>query len=63
MPPIIVALAKHPLVESYSMASVYDIFSGAAPLGKEVGDELVARMEGMRKKRGVAGKPVLRQGW
>lgn len=61
VPPIVIALAKHPLVDSYSMASVEDVFSGAAPLGKEVSDELVQRMA---KLRGPSKKPpVLRQGW
>lgn len=59
VPPIIVALAKHPLVDQYSLATVKDIFSGAAPLGKEVGDELVERLVKLRKG---AEKPVLRQG-
>ena len=31
-PPIVVALAKHPAVEKYDLASVKNIFSGAAPL-------------------------------
>jgi acyl-CoA synthetase (AMP-forming)/AMP-acid ligase II len=31
-PPIVVALAKHPLVDKYDMSSVKVVFSGAAPL-------------------------------
>ncbi|KAI9024665.1 hypothetical protein DFJ74DRAFT_665759 [Hyaloraphidium curvatum] len=63
VPPIIVALAKMPLVENYTLASVRDIFSGAAPLGKEVSDELVERLMKLRKKVGSTEHVVLRQGW
>jgi acyl-CoA synthetase (AMP-forming)/AMP-acid ligase II len=31
-PPIVLALAKHPLVDSYDLSSLKSIFSGAAPL-------------------------------
>jgi acyl-CoA synthetase (AMP-forming)/AMP-acid ligase II len=34
-PPIVVALAKHPLVDKYDLSSVKVIFSGAAPLDAE----------------------------
>ena len=34
-PPIVVALAKHPLVDKYDLSSVKTIFSGAAPLDAE----------------------------
>ena len=34
-PPIVVALAKHPIVEKYDLSSVTNIFSGAAPLDAE----------------------------
>ncbi len=34
-PPIIVALAKHPLVDKYDLSSVTRVFSGAAPLDGE----------------------------
>lgn len=43
-PPIVVALAKHPLVEKYDLSSVTNIFSGAAPLdaatAKTAGDRI-----------------------
>lgn len=35
VPPIILGLAKHPLVDSYDMSSLNMIISAAAPLGKE----------------------------
>jgi acyl-CoA synthetase (AMP-forming)/AMP-acid ligase II len=33
VPPIVLALAKHPLVDNYDLSSLRAIFSGAAPLG------------------------------
>ncbi len=36
VPPIILALAKHPLVEKFDLSSLKVIVSGAAPLGEEV---------------------------
>ncbi|ORY59523.1 uncharacterized protein BCR38DRAFT_488555 [Pseudomassariella vexata] len=43
VPPIIVALAKHPLTKKYDLSSVESIGSGAAPLSLESSDE-VARL-------------------
>jgi 4-coumarate--CoA ligase len=48
-PPIVVALAKHPIVDQYDLSSLEQIFSGAAPLsaelaleaGKRIGCEVV----------------------
>jgi acyl-CoA synthetase (AMP-forming)/AMP-acid ligase II len=36
VPPIIIALAKHPIVDGYDLASLRSITSGAAPLGADV---------------------------
>ena len=36
VPPIAVALAKHPLVEKYDLTSLETVFSGAAPLGEDL---------------------------
>ena len=36
VPPIVLALAKHPLVDKYNLSNVKWLFSGAAPLGREV---------------------------
>jgi 4-coumarate--CoA ligase len=44
VPPVVLALAKHPLVDQYDMSSVLQIFSGAAPLGAELGMEAAARV-------------------
>ncbi len=44
VPPIVLALAKHPLVDQYDMSSLDVVFSGAAPLSGELGDEAAARL-------------------
>jgi 4-coumarate--CoA ligase len=36
VPPIVLALAKHPLVDQYDLSSLKQVFSGAAPLGAEL---------------------------
>ena len=36
VPPLIIFLAKHPLVDSYNLSSLDQIMSGAAPLGGEL---------------------------
>ncbi|MFZ0160659.1 MAG: 4-coumarate--CoA ligase family protein [Kineosporiaceae bacterium] len=43
-PPIVVALAKHPLVDSYDLSSLRQVFSGAAPLSAELSLEAGARL-------------------
>ncbi|TFB53523.1 AMP-binding protein [Cryobacterium tagatosivorans] len=43
-PPIAVAIAKHPLVESYDLSSVHTILSGAAPLSGELADAVSTRL-------------------
>lgn len=52
VPPIILALAKHPLVDKYNLSSVKAILSGAAPLGGDVQDGCAARL-----------KCVVKQAW
>jgi 4-coumarate--CoA ligase len=44
VPPIILGLAKHPVVDQFDMSSVRQIFSGAAPLGAELAAEAGARL-------------------
>jgi acyl-CoA synthetase (AMP-forming)/AMP-acid ligase II len=34
VPPLVLALAKHPLVDRYDLSALHTIFSGAAPLGE-----------------------------
>jgi acyl-CoA synthetase (AMP-forming)/AMP-acid ligase II len=43
-PPIVVALAKHPIVADYDLSSLKQVFSGAAPLSAELGLECAARL-------------------
>lgn len=44
VPPIILALAKHPLVDSYDLSSLKTIISGAAPLGGDVQEACSKRL-------------------
>jgi acyl-CoA synthetase (AMP-forming)/AMP-acid ligase II len=44
VPPIILALAKHPVVASYDVSSVRTIMSGAAPLSADLADACAARL-------------------
>ncbi|HEX4059077.1 MAG TPA: AMP-binding protein [Galbitalea sp.] len=46
-PPIAVALAKHPLVDSYDLSSVKSIFSGAAPLDANLAGSVAKRLNTM----------------
>ena len=43
-PPIVLALAKHPLVEQFDLSALKSVFSGAAPLGAELAQEAGARL-------------------
>ena len=44
VPPIILALAKHPMVDQYDLSSLRQVFSGAAPLSAELALEAGARI-------------------
>ncbi|MGE0158924.1 MAG: AMP-binding protein [Gemmatimonadales bacterium] len=44
VPPIMVALAKHPLVERYDLSGLAGIMCGAAPLGAEVAEAVERRL-------------------
>jgi acyl-CoA synthetase (AMP-forming)/AMP-acid ligase II len=52
VPPIVLALAKHPLVDKYNLKSLKVILSGAAPLGAEV-------QQAAGKRLNV----IIKQGW
>jgi 4-coumarate--CoA ligase len=54
VPPIAIALAKHPAVEKYDLSSVEAIGSGAAPLGRDVSEQVEKRL---------GGKLNMKQGW
>ncbi|CAE7563644.1 4cl2 [Symbiodinium microadriaticum] len=45
VPPIILALAKHPLVDKYDLSSLKAILSGAAPLGGDVQEGCAVRLK------------------
>jgi 4-coumarate--CoA ligase len=55
VPPVVVALAKHPAVRQYDLSSVELVGSGAAPLGREVCEEV--------EKLWPPGKINIKQGW
>ncbi|KAJ5511807.1 Nucleoporin [Penicillium expansum] len=55
VPPVVVALAKHPAVGQYDLSSVESVGSGAAPLGREVCEEV--------EKLWPPGKINIKQGW
>uniref|UniRef100_A0A7S1KM78 4-coumarate--CoA ligase n=1 Tax=Percolomonas cosmopolitus TaxID=63605 RepID=A0A7S1KM78_9EUKA len=57
VPPIILALANHPLVDKFDLSSLNGILSGAAPLSKELTEKLVNRLRKNNEKF------VLRQGY
>ncbi|XP_077234926.1 4-coumarate--CoA ligase 2-like isoform X2 [Tasmannia lanceolata] len=44
VPPLVLALAKNPMVESFDLSSIRIVLSGAAPLGKELEDALRLRV-------------------
>ncbi|KAL5284112.1 hypothetical protein ACFFRR_006404 [Megaselia abdita] len=53
VPPLMVFLAKHPIVDKYDLSSLVMLLSGAAPLSKETEDAIKARI----------GVPTIRQGY
>ena len=44
VPPLVLALAKNPMVADYDLSSIRLVLSGAAPLGKELADALRDRV-------------------
>jgi acyl-CoA synthetase (AMP-forming)/AMP-acid ligase II len=45
VPPIVLALAKHPIVENYDLSSLEVIFCGAAPLGADLSQAAATRLD------------------
>lgn len=45
VPPVALALAKHPLVEEFDLSSLEQVFSGAAPLGAELSETVASRLD------------------
>nr|AIS92506.1 4-coumarate:CoA ligase 2 [Epimedium sagittatum] len=44
VPPLVLALAKNPMVEKFDLSSIRIVLSGAAPLGKELENALKSRV-------------------
>ena len=44
VPPVVVALAKHPMIDGRDFSSVRKLFSGAAPLGAELATQCARRI-------------------
>ena len=44
VPPIVLFLAKHPLVDKYDLSNVEEVTCGAAPMGKGLEEALIKRM-------------------
>ena len=44
VPPIVLALAKHPIVDRYDLSPLKSIISSAAPLSTELANEVTARL-------------------
>jgi acyl-CoA synthetase (AMP-forming)/AMP-acid ligase II len=54
VPPIVLKLAKEPIVSEYDLSSLKTIFSGAAPLGPELSKECMQRIKcGIRQGYGM----------
>ncbi|XP_076234912.1 luciferin 4-monooxygenase isoform X2 [Calliopsis andreniformis] len=53
VPPLMIFLAKHPIVDKYDLSSITDIWCGAAPLSEEIAKMVVKRLN----------NPSIRQGY
>ncbi|XP_066281399.1 uncharacterized protein [Branchiostoma lanceolatum] len=53
VPPVVLFLAKHPLVDKYDFSHVKELVNGAAPLGRELAQAVVTRLK----------HPTIRQGF
>lgn len=52
VPPILIALAKHPIVDGYDLSKLREIFSGAAPLSAEIAQAIQTRFPGCQVRQG-----------
>ncbi|KAL3529017.1 hypothetical protein ACH5RR_008339 [Cinchona calisaya] len=52
VPPIVLAIAKSPVVDNYDLSSVKTVLSGAAPLGKELEDAVRAKFPNAKLGQG-----------
>lgn len=52
VPPIVLAIAKSPVVDSYDLSSIRTLMSGAAPMGKELEDTVRAKLPNAKLGQG-----------
>lgn len=52
VPPIVLAIAKSPLVDKYDLSSIRTLMSGAAPMGKELEDTVRAKLPNCKLGQG-----------
>jgi acyl-CoA synthetase (AMP-forming)/AMP-acid ligase II len=45
VPPIVLFLAKHPIIDKFDLSSLVEVFSGAAPLDANTADAVVKRLK------------------
>ena len=45
VPPVALALAKHPMIDEFDLSSIDQVFSGAAPMGAELSDAVAERLK------------------
>ena len=45
VPPVLLALAKHPIIDQYDVSSVTEMTSGAAPLSEALAETVIRRLE------------------
>ncbi|PSS08186.1 4-coumarate--CoA ligase [Actinidia chinensis var. chinensis] len=52
VPPIVLAIAKSPVVDNYDLSSIRTVMSGAAPMGKELEDKVRAKLPNAKLGQG-----------
>lgn len=52
VPPLVVFIAKHPMVANYDLSSINKIFCGAAPLDAELQSACEERLRGVELRQG-----------
>ncbi|KAI3907073.1 hypothetical protein MKX01_027974 [Papaver californicum] len=52
VPPIVLAIAKSPVVDNYDLSSIRTVMSGAAPMGKELEDTVRAKLPNAKLGQG-----------
>ncbi|KAG1326927.1 4-coumarate--CoA ligase 2 [Cocos nucifera] len=52
VPPIVVEIAKNPIVDSYDLSSIRTVMSGAAPMGKDLEDKLRTKIPNAKLGQG-----------